>query len=56
MQGRSEVATGNPSLCPSCLRSRGSIMRVQSISSRRPQGGFTLIELVMVIVIVGVLS
>ncbi|MBK7613795.1 MAG: type II secretion system protein [Burkholderiales bacterium] len=31
-------------------------MRVQSISSRRPQGGFTLIELVMVIVIVGVLS
>jgi len=31
-------------------------MRVQRISSRRPQGGFTLIELVMVMVIIAILS
>lgn len=31
-------------------------MRVQSIPSRRPQGGFTLIELVMVMVIIAILA
>lgn len=31
-------------------------MRVQSIPARRPQGGFTLIELVMVMVIIAILA
>jgi MSHA pilin protein MshA len=31
-------------------------MKVQSLAIRRAQGGFTLIELVMVIVIIGILS